>query len=335
MLLVLAQQGLVLLLLPGLLQQAGFSLTVFSVMLLPLLTAVHLTLLAHVYTSMQRARAAGMEAVPAIERMLREVFQSCVFAAVTTAAGLGSLLLSDVRPIREFGVMGCLGLGLVFFMTFGPGLALLRCVARFLPAGPRPGPSQAEEEGLRASGMADWASRLTGMVRKRFPWIAATAGLAVVVSVLGWSRIRTDIRTVEFLGHQSSTRQALEALDELYGGINVVRIEFDSGTPNGINDPAFLNYLETVRDHLASRAEVTGIYSYAQLLAMMNQIWEGGGTEAMKLPDSRLLIEVFVLALRSQNFPFLTTLADPSMRAAYLILRTRDMPADRYLRLLH
>jgi predicted RND superfamily exporter protein len=64
---------------------------------------------------------------------------------------------------------------------------------------------------------------------------------------------------------------------------------------------------------------------------MINELWEGEKPGSFRLPDSPWLVGVFVLALQSQASPFLTTLADSSFRVAYLILRTRDMPADDYL----
>jgi predicted RND superfamily exporter protein len=67
---------------------------------------------------------------------------------------------------------------------------------------------------------------------------------------------------------------------------------------------------------------------------MMNQIWGGGGVDDLKLPANRVLVELFAVALRSADFPFVTTLADPDFRIAYLVLRTRDMPAERYLSLV-
>jgi hypothetical protein len=45
-------------------------------------------------------------------------------------------------------------------------------------------------------------------------------------------------------------------------------------------------------------------------------------------------VQLFVLALRRYDFPFLTALADPTHRTAYLVLRTSDLPADRYLELI-
>jgi len=147
--------------------------------------------------------------------------------------------------------------------------------------------------------------------------------------------IRTDIRAVEFLSPHSETRRAVEAFDKVYGGINVVQLDLDSGFTNGVNSLPFLRYVESVQVHAASQAGVSGVYSYAQLLAMINQIWEGGRADALKLPDNVWLINLFTLALKTQNFPFLTALADSDLRNAHLVIRTPDMPSDQYLSIIN
>jgi predicted RND superfamily exporter protein len=101
-----------------------------------------------------------------------------------------------------------------------------------------------------------------------------------------------------------------------------------------MNDAAFLRYLDSVQRFAESRPEPTGVYSYAQLLAMVNQIWEGGAPPALRLPENPLLVALFATAIRSYDFPFLQALADAEQRKAQLVIRTRDMPAADYLKLI-
>jgi predicted RND superfamily exporter protein len=339
--LVLANQVFALLLIPGVIDLGGFRLNVFSVMLFPLLAGIHLTLLAHLFTAFQRAYATSHDADKAVADALKVVLKSSNFATITTVIGLLSLTIGGVRQVRDFGLLGAMGLSLVHLITFGPGLVLLKWVFQRWPPqtrgtdAPLAVTSLACPLGVKSPTGTAWAAWMTRTVQMRRAWILGIAGAAVVFTVLGMGMIRTDIRAVEFLARQSPTRQAVEELDRIYGGINVVQIEFDSGAPNGINDLAFLKYLEKVHRFAETRPEISGAYSYPQLLAMMNQIWEEERPGSYTLPDNPLVINLFVIALKTYSHPFLAALADPSARAAYLVLRTRDMPADRYLALIN
>ncbi len=326
LLVVLLNQLVVIAVLPGLIQAAGFSISVFSVMLFPLLTGVHLNLLAHVYTSFQRALQQEPSPLAAIQTMLRDVFRSSLFASITSAIGMFSLTLSDIRQMREFGLLGMLGMILIFAVTFGPGLSLLLLSAARWNLSARTSPE--------LSRSSPWSDRIFRTVRRRRGWIITGGVAAILVAAFGIGMTRTDIRAVEFLNRKSPTRQAVEELDHVYGGINVLQLELDSGANGGINDPNFLRYVEAVEHFAAARPAVSGAYSYAQLMAMMNQIWEGDAPNSYRVPGSSLTLAMFALALKAQNFPFLTALADPQFRTAYVVIRTADMPSNQYLRVI-
>lgn len=328
--LTLLNQASVLALLPGVIHTAGAQLNVFSVMLLPLLTGIHLTLLMHLFTAYRRAAGEGLGADEAIHAALKTVVKPAALSTLTTVIGLLSLTVGGIPQMRDFGRLGALCLAVVHGFTFGPGLALLKLFATRWPL-PRRDPTLPRNPLADGGDLAGWWARF---VQARWRWIVSAAALAAVFAVAGLARVRTDVRMIETLSPRSPTRQALEELDRVYGGINVVQIDFDSGHTNGLNDPAFLRYLEVVHRFAESRPETTGVFSYPQLLAMVNQIWEGGRPEALKLPESPLLIALFSTAIRSYDFPFLAALADPAARTAELVVRTRDLPATRYLRLI-
>lgn len=327
---VLLNQAALVVLLPGIMEMSGFRINIFSTMLFPMLMGIQLTLLAHLYTSFQRACREGAESQTALEQALKIVVQPAAFATITTIVGLLSLLCTEVRQVREFGIIGAMGLCGVHFLTFGPGLALLKIVF--------------EHHSLRGDNMnvqhgtADTKNGLVaGMAlisQKYRRSIFAVCWIIAGLTIIGFLRIRTDIRAAEFLSPKSPSRKTIETMDRIYGGINVVQIEFDSGKTNGVNNIEFLKYLDQVHRFASSQTNFSGVYSYSQLLAMMNQIWEREKEGSLRLPDQPLLINLFVMALRTQNYPFLTALADSTFRKGYLILRTQDMPTQKYLSLV-
>lgn len=321
----LASQAAVLTLLPGVIQWSGRTLTVFSAMLLPLNTGLHLTLLVHLLTAWQRARALDPDPAAALRAALADVWKPALFSVLTTIIGLLSLTTGGEPQMRDFGWLGAACLVVVWAFTFGPVLVFLQGTGHVSAAlGPR---VREPNAGTVADRWVKWLAR-----HRRGVFIAAA--LAALVAVIGLAQTRTDVRMTGMLSPASPTRQALEELDARYGGLNVVQIEFDTGTTNGVNAPAFLHYLERVQRFAASRPEPTGVYSYAQLLAMVNQVWEGGRADALRLPENPLLLGLFTTALRSYELPFLTALADPAFRTASLVVRTRHLPAGDYLELV-
>lgn len=346
MLLVLASQTFALGLLPGVTVLTGARLSVFTLLLLPLLSGIQLTLLTHLLTAFQREFDDHPDVAIALTNAVRLTWKPSLFATLTTVVGLASLMISDIPQVRTFGVIGAMSLACIHLLTYGPTVAILALAGRILMS--RRNRSAAVVNGHAASaartpgpGMPSirspvvWVEALVGFTARWRAWIMATAVAAVVAAAVGLPRLRTDIRAVEFLSSASPTRQAIEELDRVWGGINVVQIAFDTGRAGGANDLAFLRYLESVHRHAEGLPDLASAYSYAQLMAMINQLWEGGATAALRLPANPLLVQLFVVALRSYEFPFLSGLADGEFRTAQLVLRTRDLPADRYLALVN
>lgn len=324
-LLVLILQGIGLLLVPGIILATGHEMTVFNLLLLPLTAGVQLTLLAHSVGNVLRFRKAESSHDP-VASMLLATFRPCLFATLTTIAGLLSLLLSDLPVVQQIGLLGSLSIAAVFLLTFGPGIALM-C----LLFGPRRSSISSKLPPVTRIQTPQSAIRHARWTKARRAPLLAAAAAILALSLIGISRVRTDIRAIEFVEPASPTRQAIEHFDSVYGGVNVVQIDLDTGKPGGINSPSFLSYLESLQHFTDAQPEISGAYSYPQLLSMMNQIWEGETPGAYRLPDSPLKLNMFVLALTSMDFPFLRGLCDPTMRTAHLVLRTPDMPTDDYL----
>ncbi len=324
MIYILLNQVLGVTLLPALFQLTGLRLNIFTILLIPLLTGMHLTLLTHVGTSFQRAWLAGQGGVAAVRAMWGEVFRASSFAALTTAIGLLALLSCDVEQLREFGLLGAVGLVMLFALTFGPGLALLPLLFGRLR---RRGVTKAP---------ASWGAGWVGWVAKRGTLLIVLVLVGVILIIEGIGRVRTDVRASEFLNTNSPTRRMIEEMDVAYGGINVVQLAVDSGKTNGINHPQFLNFLDELHHEAAREPEVTAVYSYAQILAVINEVWEGGGEGMRHLPDSAHKMLLFIGIIRSQKeqLPFLNMLCDTNFQTAQLTLRTRDMPSEKYLDLL-
>jgi predicted RND superfamily exporter protein len=321
---VLANQIMGMVLLPALYELTGLRLNIFTILLVPLLTGIHLAMLVHVATAFQRAWMECGDRVMAIKMMWAEVIRASAFAALTTAIGLLALLASEVMQLREFGVLGAVGIGMLFILTFGPGLAWLPVLIS------KTVDRQKTQTSSRRIDL--WARR----VKEAYQPMMLLLVLGVVVIIAGISQVRTDVRPSEFLNSQSPARLMIEEMDEAYGGINIVQLEIDSGRTNGINHPVLLSYLDRVHQAAEREKGVTAVYSYAQLMAVINEVWEGGKPGSFQLPTSAIKSVLFSGIVNSQKaqLPFLTMLCDTNFQTAQLTLRTRDMSSKSYLELL-
>ena len=320
----------------GSLQWIGYPFTVFTLLLFPLWAGVHLTLLVHLGTACQRAakRCAGTEVVPTA---LREIGKSCCFAALTTLAGLLSLGLAEIPQVREAGFVGAYGVVIVFLMTFGPGVGIMAFFFAISASAKRWGNRPltfsflGKTKPLKTAAADNLPGRWLKELRRWNGTVWLLVGLIVLGIILSATQLRLGVRPIEFLPKDSPARSAGELFNESYGGFNIFQMRLDSGRANGVNQLPFLQYLDKVQKYAAAKPQVSGAYSYAQVLAMMNQIWEQEQPGSLTLPDNPLLLGMFALVLKSQQFPFFQALCDADFQTANFVVRTPDLPSNEYL----
>jgi predicted RND superfamily exporter protein len=300
----------------------------FGFLILPLLSCIQLALLTHVCGAFLAAYRSGQHCAKASRSMLAGILQSCTFASLTTASGLAALMASPISSVREFGLIGSLGVGLVFILTFGPGIALLQVFFS-----PPPNNSTSTPIAAATAGTLTW-DRFAGWIIRFRLQVIATAVLLLAAGVPGINAIRADLRISELFDDASGTRRALEVIDSNYGGYQFIQLEVDSGKESGAVSLSFLQELQKLEIFVESQPGVAATFSYSRIFAVMNQIWAGGDGEALHLTDSPLLQNVFNLALATQDLPLLDLLGDPAKRVANMYIRVPDKSRDEFLDIL-
>lgn len=323
---VLALQLVGLLGLPELLRWHGDSLNLFTSMLVPLIAGLQLGFVAHLCSAWQRERRAGRVGLDALGTAARVVLGPSSVAALTSAIGLAALMTCDVATVRDFGLYGAQAVGLAFALVFGLPLVLLGVSRLRGDAGAFARP--AEPEPTRGERLV--ARVVALVIRRRRLVLAGTAGL-VLACLPGVLDVRADMRAAEFLGERTRTRRALDILDEHLGGVNALQLEIDTGEPGAIARPENLAFMERVRTYALELPGVTGVYTYSLLFCLMHELWMEGAPGSFSIPDNPVLVGLFATASFNQHFPLETVLQDAERRRSHIVLRTRDMPASRYL----
>jgi len=312
---VLAVEGVGVLLLMATFRMFGRPVDIYTGILFPLVGGLQLTFAAHYVAALQRAgrRWSPPEAASAA---FREVFPPSAVAALTTVAGLLTLAFADLPTVTHFGRIGAAAVVLVFGFTFLPPFL---CTRAKVPV--------SEGHGVASS------SRWRFPARHRMG-VIAVFGLCTVGVATGVSRIRTDIRAVEFIEPGHPIRETLELLNHELGGTNIFQVRVDSGKPYGLQTRPVLEYLEGLRAHAYTLDGVTDAYAYSQLYVALDQIWEGKTEASGELPASPMKLTMFSNLLNTSPLLFKESFVDERARSALFILRSRDMPGRTYLAML-
>ncbi len=193
----------------GLVSWLDWRLTVISSNFVALLLIISLAIIIHLVV---RYREYALEYPNWTQRELvaatiQFMAKPCLYTTLTTVVAFVSLVVSDIRPVIDFGWM----------MTIGLLLALLLAFV-LLPAGlmllPRPsvptGPKQSSDTPLTAyCAMA---------VEHRGTWVVVVSLLLAVLSVWGLTRLQVENRFVDYFHEDTEIHQGLTVIDQKLGG---------------------------------------------------------------------------------------------------------------------
>ena len=280
----------------GLMSLAGVPLSMASLMLPPLIFAlgssysIHLL---HRYFSTARVRdrepapngapaARATLALRGIEvaRATSGVSQTIVLAALTTAAGFASLLLSGMQRLREFGLFAALGIVICALVT----MLLYPAVLARLPL-PRP----RQRERLASGWLAALVMHLRRLVPRRPRWVYAF--LVLLAGALAVSAANLSYQT-DVAGFFRGSVPAVEdnrLLVRRFGSYVDLNLTVTVPGSAGVPSAALLRQLDRFAAVMSDHPDVSHVTSIAAYARSLNQVLTG----AREYPDNRAVEQLF------------------------------------------
>ncbi len=340
----------------GLMALADIPLTILTGLIPSLLVAIGFTEDVHMITEYHHRLDEGDDRLTALRRMLRDGALPITVTTATTVVGFGSLALTNITMLRQFGHASAMALTANFVVTmlvlpvvlrWWPGADRRRVPAgagTLVPIGPSPtsgtlavdGARGADEgaltdgaavaaagssaaHGAAARGRIARLMRWLGRFNLRFrvPILVATA-LISLVSLVGWYRLRVDTDIIGFFHEGSPVRQRIADLhDSLAGGLTF-HLVVDTGRPDGAKDPIVLRQVAALQEFLAGTGLVDKTVSLADYVRKMHREMNGGDPAFEVIPDSVPLIHQYLLLLEG---PDLAKLLDFDGAALNVVVR--------------
>ncbi len=211
----------------GILGATNWRVTVVSSNFVSLLLILCLALTLHIIVRYREAhtkrpRASQLELVA---ESIRRIIVPCLYTTLTTMVAFGSLIVSGIRPVIDFGWMMVIGvaIGFVFSFTLFPaGLMLFR------PGEPR------ELRDVTAAITAAFARMIDGRARQTI----VISGLLVLVGTLGITRLTVENRFIDYYKKTTEIYQGMALIDKALGGTTPLDVIIDAPIADAENSVA-------------------------------------------------------------------------------------------------
>jgi predicted RND superfamily exporter protein len=201
----------------GFLGMVEWRVTVVSSNFVALMLILTLSLTVHLivrYRELhERSPTAGQGAL--VGETMRSKFEPCLYTVLTTMVGFGSLLVSGIRPVIDFGWMMVIGLAVAFVLSFTLFPASLMLLS--------PG---------SATSRADLTDRLTrglaSVVERRPRWTLAIFLALALAGIAGATQLTVENRFIDYYKHSTEIYRGMERIDRTLGGTTPLEIIVDA-----------------------------------------------------------------------------------------------------------
>ncbi len=205
----------------------------------------------------QLALHPDQEETARIGATLRSILVPCLFTALTTAVGFGSLIIAGIRPVVDFGVHMAAGAGIALLLSF----TLMPSILVLLPAlGQRDGKLEGSADALTR--LADWLGRNPYLV-------IGAAALLSVVSVVGIAQIEVETRFIDYFDEDSAIYRDLKFVDDNMGGTTGIEVVIDGPGPGYFKTAEGLEIADAVHAEMEGRDEIGTVLSVIDMVRVV------------------------------------------------------------------
>jgi len=263
----------------GLISWMGWKVTVVSANFIALLMIIGISLTVHLVVRYREitSRFNDLTHSEALKRTLSQMFLPCLYTALTTMVAFASLIISDIRPIIDFGLLMVLSIFIAFtvsFIFFGSLASLMKKNTK-------------DTKVDYSSGFTTWINSL--VVRfKNVILIISLIGF--ILSLVGINKLSVENKFIDYFKPTTEIYQGLSLIDKKLGGTAPLDIiisapqtapttndEFEEDFDDfGIETEEYgywfnsqnLSYLEEIHDYLEARPEIGKVLSVSSAIKL-------------------------------------------------------------------
>jgi predicted RND superfamily exporter protein len=214
-----------------------------------------------------------------LEKYLHKKMSPIITSALTNIIGFGSLMLSKIRVIYEFGMLTSFGIIVGLFVILSIGTPL---IVRYIGINER-----IEKQ--------DWMNKLLDSYYKRLTprislFVVMIMILCIVVGIIIFPTIKIDTNSIGFMKPDNNVRLSEEYIDKNYGSVTTIDFMVEKKGEKEFEKPDW-EKLSEVRKQLYTLPFVKNAYGYDLWRPLIVQLKSVDSVKAAQLSTNFLSID--------------------------------------------
>ncbi len=251
------------LIMTGILAFLGWKVTVISSNFFSLLLVMTLSVTIHLVVRYRELAQLNpeLDSQQLIKNTLIQMFKPCLFTTLTTFAAFGSLLISGIRPVIDFGWMMSIGVTIALVLSF---LAFPMIMSLL----PKAKIAQHKTE-------LGFTTSLAKFVQKFGTHLLVVLVVFVIGAGFGVKQLSVENRFIDYFKQSTEINQGLTLIDEKLGGTIPLEIIFDDLAEDYWFDEDLRAEIHDVHNYLDSLDETGKVLSIDTLMSILTQANDG------------------------------------------------------------
>ena len=299
----------------------GQPFTLISSIVPPLLSALTVAALVHLYNALHYAAQRGFSGSKRVTHALNEIRRPALFTALTTAAGLISLATSPIPAIRTFGLISAVGVMLIYFVV----ILILPPIFSIKDTKPW----RHSKAGLNWMNVTVSCLYRTGIRYPARVILLTAIGLGLGTPALWHVKAETNLQ--EFFSPDHPVRHDTNYFEEKMSGTGTLDIIFEVQERDGLKKPEFLEFIRHFQTWVEQLPEVDKTVSPADFVEEMNWGFNAENPAFRSIPDNPELISQYLLVYDGED---LYDFVDKEFRFSRVSLSINVHPANKIERLM-
>ena len=327
----LVSAGLSALFTTGLISWIGWKVTVVSANFIALLMIIGISLTVHLVVRYREitSKFNDISHNEALKKTLSQMFLPCLYTALTTMVAFASLIISDIRPIIDFGLLMVLSIFIAFsvsFVFFGSLASLMN--------------KNLKDTNIDySSGFTTWINSLVVRFKNLILLISL---LGFIFSIVGINKLSVENKFIDYFKPTTEIYKGLSLIDKKLGGTAPLDIIISAPENNFENDyeseddfddfgleteqygywfnSQNLSYLEEIHDYLEARPEIGKVLSVSSAIKLA-EIVKGNKLDDLELA---LLRKVLPEDINNQLLSSFISEDDNQVRLSARVIESMD-----------
>lgn len=235
----------------------------------------------HIFITFFLELRRGKDRDSAMVESLRINFSPVLLTSVTTAIGFMSMNFSDSPPFQQLGNVVATGV----MIAWAVSIFFLPAVVSLLPF----------KSVVRSQSETSFFDVFTSsLARHRGRYLVGSVAVVVFLGAMV-PRIDLNDQWVKYFDESMEFRQDADYAEENLTGMNNFEFSLPAATSGGINDPEYLETLESFATWYRAKNDVVQVNSIADIMKRLNKNMHGDDQSYYRIPESRELAAQYLL----------------------------------------